>query len=168
MSPCPGCCAELAPHDGPTHRYIGASAACWDRYGRLLAGVPAIAPGSRSSLLVDAYAAQHPGTPSPQAIQSVACHLVTLEAVLTGRRGAGDGVRLRARAVERGRDGSVTYGWLEPRPTRWPATIVDVLEGRTPEDRAERLDRWVHGVWEAWSDIHGEVISSWTDQVLAR
>jgi hypothetical protein len=34
----------------------------------------------RHHLVVDTYAVQHPGVPSPQAIQSVAIHLIRLHA----------------------------------------------------------------------------------------
>ena len=32
FEPCPGCQAPLPALDGPTHRYIGASPACWAIY----------------------------------------------------------------------------------------------------------------------------------------
>ncbi len=80
---CPGCCAGLPPLDGPTHRYIGASPACWAIFANLFnAGEPPLAPGPLNGLIGDAYAAQYPGTPSEQAIQSVAVHLLALYGVL--------------------------------------------------------------------------------------
>ena len=81
LEPCPGCDARLPASDGPTHRYIGASAACWAIYSAMLAGEPPIAPTPAREQMVDAYAAQHPGTPSNQATQSVAVHLIALYAV---------------------------------------------------------------------------------------
>ena len=80
---CPGCGVSLAPVDGPVHRYMEASAACWQRYGELLVrdySDPAYRAMHR--LVVDAYAVQHPGRPSPQAIQSVAIHLIALCVIL--------------------------------------------------------------------------------------
>lgn len=83
LETCYGCGAALPPFDGPTHRYIGASAACWDLFSRLLhGGEPPLAPAPLNALLLDAYAVQHAGTPSPQAIQSVAVHALTLFGVL--------------------------------------------------------------------------------------
>ena len=82
--PCPGCRAELPDTDSPTHRYIGASPSCWAMYTALSSvGEPPMTPLPITTLLVDAYAAQHPGTPSPQSIQSVAVHLITLYGVLS-------------------------------------------------------------------------------------
>ena len=70
----------MAVVDGPTHRYIGASAGCWALYGEVLAreyGDYALyVPVHR--LTVDAYAAQHPGEASRRAVQSVAVHLIRL------------------------------------------------------------------------------------------
>ncbi len=45
-------------------------------------GHPLLASHPFAPLLTDAYAAQHPGVPSPQAIRSVAVHLLTLYGVL--------------------------------------------------------------------------------------
>lgn len=102
--PCPGCGALFEVHAGPTHRYIGASPACWAMYSAWLIGVPPSAddlarsdapprpgpttagPDGASALVVDAYAAQHHGTPSPQAIQSVAVHVLALHSRLNRER----------------------------------------------------------------------------------
>ena len=78
-SACPGCGLVLPDHDGPVHDYIGASAACWQLYGRVLArdygefGMP-----DEHKFIVDAYAVQHPGENVPRARQSVGLHLIRL------------------------------------------------------------------------------------------
>ena len=59
------------------------SPSCWAAYGEVLAreyNDPAFMAAHR--LTVDAYAVQHPGRPSPQSIQSVALHLISLCLVL--------------------------------------------------------------------------------------
>jgi len=76
---CPGCGLLLPAADGPTHSYIGASAACWALYGQVLA----IEAGTYRQpawhrLTVDAYAVQHPGIPERRSIQSVCVHLISL------------------------------------------------------------------------------------------
>ena len=77
---CPGCAIVLPEIEGPTHAYIESSPACWAKYGEVLAREYAdpdlFAKVHRMS--VDAYAVQHPGRPSPQSIQSVAVHLISL------------------------------------------------------------------------------------------
>lgn len=86
------------PHDGPTHAYIGAHPGCWALYSAVIAtGAPGdLLRSSRvdarpvttlpsrdlARLLVDGYAAQHHGVPSPQAIQSVAVDLLALYGIM--------------------------------------------------------------------------------------
>ena len=111
---CPGCGMRHAPLDGPTHRYIGASPACWALFAPLTVGdvpdaalladtrvPPEIAvPSSRADptlgvLLVDAYAAQHAGVPSPQAATA------TRRRRACGGRGAGSTSPARRRGPAR-------------------------------------------------------------------
>ena len=124
LFPCPGCGALFPPHDGPTHRYIGASSGCWALFcwsiasggadivsdlvtqSRISDGVmPAPAASAAQSLdsaFGDAYAVQHHGEDSPQAIQSVACHLLDLHAIIAGHTtepGWAIGLVLRVRGV---------------------------------------------------------------------
>lgn len=152
ITKCEGCYAELEEVDGPTHRYIGASSACWAVYTELLAtGVP---PSRRSALVVDSYAAQHPGGSSPQATQSVAVHLVTLAAVIDHGHPLDQLVALRRAAVESGRR-TGGYPKLEPVPAHWPATVADLAK------RPELVDSFVEGVIEEWQALHREKIESW-------
>src|SRR5262245_19320022 len=84
---CPGCGAETAALEGPIHRYMTSSPACWQRYGEVLENFyrqPELSTGL--VMCVDTYAVQHPGTPNPQAIQSVAIHLLNLSHYLVHSR----------------------------------------------------------------------------------
>jgi len=75
----PGCGGIFPDTDGPTHLYLGSSPGCWAVYSDVLAKeygeyrYPEV-----HRLTVDAYAVQHPGTPSRRSIQSVAVHLISL------------------------------------------------------------------------------------------
>ena len=63
---CTGCGALVPDTPGPTHRYIGASPQCWALFGEVLAREYSdFRYASVHQLTVDSYAAQHPGTPSP-------------------------------------------------------------------------------------------------------
>ena len=65
MSACPQCGVDLPDEDGPTHRYLGASPACWAAYCQALEreyADPAFFKNHR--MTVDAYALQHPGDTS--------------------------------------------------------------------------------------------------------
>ena len=74
--PCIGCGALVPQQDGPTHRYMESSPGCWAIYCEVLAQEYSdIAFATAHRLTVDAYAVQHPGTPSPQSIQSIGVHL---------------------------------------------------------------------------------------------
>ena len=110
LRPCVGCGALVPEIEGPTHRYLGASPGCWAVYGEVLekeyGDYLRYAPVHR--LTVDAYAAQHPGVPSPQSIQSVAVHLIRLHLVLErGLRPSGPTRRCNGPSpVRRGSSGS--------------------------------------------------------------
>jgi hypothetical protein len=156
---CPGCKASLEPVDGPTHRYIGASPACWQIYTTLEAGGYAIVGRDKyGSLLVDAYAAQHPGDDSPQSRQSVAVHLVTLWAILRAGADVDKAIDIRVRAVSVGkRTGG--FQWLRPAPESYPLTVAS-LASTEPIDAAS-IDLLVGGVLGSWSIEHEQTIKGW-------
>ena len=59
------------------------SPGCWAAFGEVLALEYSEASYARAHRLsVDAYAVQHPGRPSPQSVQSVALHLISLCLIL--------------------------------------------------------------------------------------
>jgi hypothetical protein len=158
---CPGCKASLEPVDGPTHRYIGASAACWQIYTTLLGGGYAVVGRDEyGSLLVDAYAAQHPGVDSPQARQSVAVHLITLWAILRAGADVEKAIDIRVRAVSVGKR-TAGFEWLEPAPASYPLTVADLVTSE-PIDAAS-IDLLVGGVLGSWSIDHEREIKRWYD-----
>ena len=146
---CVGCGGMFDVMDGPIHRYMTSSAGCWFRYGELL-GVLAARPEAQVArqLCVDAYAAQHPGTPGPQAIQSVAVHLVNMYEYF---------VRGRPVAPPRLTGPKADLYWLTPPSFARSRTVrdmptegsTDVLEGAARE--------WARSVWHAWSAQHQQV-----------
>ena len=154
---CVGCGAQVPRVDGPTHPYIGASAGCWAIFGEILAkeyGEWRYPPIHR--LTVDAYAVQHPGTPSRRSIQSVAVHLVSLYLVLEG----GYDFRAATKAkngVLRHRDHFV---WLDPPPSLGKMTVLDVHMAVDLAEHTELVERWARGVWDAWSPHH-ETVRRW-------
>jgi hypothetical protein len=164
-SSCPGCGIVLPEVVGPTHAYIGASPACWQRYGEvLLREYSQVAPWEVHGTTVDAYAAQHPGSPGPRATQSVALHLVAL--MLRLHDGVTDaGVRQRLLA---GAAASPPQGlrWLEPPAHLGRLTILDVLE-RDPDEHNEAVALWAGSVLEAWREHHATV-RGWLDELRRR
>lgn len=160
-SPCPGCGLLLPQHDGPTHRYLGASAACWDLFGQVLArefGDPAYWPPH--ALTVDTYAAQHPGVRGPQTTHSATFHLMGLCMVVERGLDVSGAASLRQRAV----DAHKERGWLEPPASLGSVTVRNVLAATTPEEHADMVRTWAASVWEAWA-AHHEIVREWVDRV---
>ena len=161
LRPCVGCGALVPEIEGPTHRYLGASPGCWAVYGEVLekeyGDYLRYAPVHR--LTVDAYAAQHPGVPSPQSIQSVAVHLIRLHLVL--ERG------LRPERANAAMQWTVSrskrFVWLDPPVSLGEITILDVRDAKDPDEHIERVREWARLEWEAWAPHH-ETVRRWADR----
>ncbi|MDX2184617.1 MAG: DUF5946 family protein [Gemmatimonadaceae bacterium] len=177
---CPGCVASFAPFEGATHPNIGASAACWALHAAVLAGVEPsaellttssvsavrvhiarAAPQARA-LVLDAYAAQHHGTPSPQAIQSVAVHLLVLHGVLARGVSVDAALWIRRQAVrKRG-----VYAWLTPPEPDRALALRHCFPGA--EIAAPySFDEYVSSVHDAWQALHGQQLAHWYETFVA-
>jgi hypothetical protein len=154
LARCPGCGAALPVLDGPTHRYLESSAACWAMYGEVLAReYEHCEYFAVHALTVDAYAVQHPGRPSPQTIQSVAVHLISLCLMLE------HGVAIE-RALDARRAALAVepqYVWLEPPASLGALTIADVHPATSASDHARRVREWANGAWAAWRPHHATI-----------
>jgi hypothetical protein len=135
------------------------SPACWARYGELL-GALAIQPASHVTRIycVDAFAVQHPGTPNPQAIQSVAVHLLNMYGYL-----------LRGRPVTppmlAGHKGAFT--WLEPPAASAVRTVKDMPIHADPDALALAAHAWAEAAWASWAQHHAQIVS-WHERYAAR
>lgn len=173
LEPCPDCGARFAPHTGPTHRYIGASAACWALYSELLVGVmptetflassavdarddvAIVAPPGLEMVLVDAYAAQHHGVPSPRAIQSVAVHLLVLHGILCHGVDPANAQWVRGRALRR----RGMYRWLTPPVPTQALTLRHLFPGAG--HRVRTSGEYVASVHASWASAHGGTLEDW-------
>lgn len=157
---CPGCGLALPVHMGPTHAYVGASPACWHLFARLSADPFARREGTLlRRLVVDAYAAQHPGVPQRRSIQSVAVHLMGL-CVLVER-----GADARQPVPVPGRTPALrasVFRWLEPPDFAGALTAADVLEAGPGEEYTASAEAWAASVWAAWAPHHATV-RGWLD-----
>lgn len=165
---CPGCGVVLPAVDGPTHRYIEASPACWAVYTALTGGgEPPLAPSSWNPLIVDAYAAQHPGQPSPQSIRSVAVHLSVLFGVFVRGVAPGNVMWLRQRVLreQQGwrRD---RFEWLDPPDFAGSVTVAGIAAAPTPQARTVRAKEYVRNVWDIWSAKHGATVAAWYERYV--
>ncbi len=145
--------------DAPSHPYIGASPGCWAVFLEVMAreygeyGYPAV-----HHLTVDAYAVQHPGMPSSQAVRSVALHLISLYLALEeGWDAAAVREALRKAAARRDR-----FHWLQT-PAPASLTVLDiVLAGNLAEHEAA-VRRWARSVWDSWAG-HRETVRGWAER----
>lgn len=183
LDPCPGCGALFPASDGAAHPYIGASPGCWALFAPLGVGEspdPALLAASRvpegaapagpaarpamaardlaslRGLVTDAYAVQHHGDASPQAVQSVAVHLLTLHGVLHAGHPVSSAHWLRLRPLrERG-----VFRKLEPPPLGSMLTLRHCWPGGGVERPATFVD-YVLSVYAAWSAKHAGTIEEW-------
>jgi uncharacterized protein DUF5946 len=154
---CPGCGVELPATDGPMHKYMESSPACWAAYGRVLAREYSDSRyAARHQLTVDTYAVQHPGKPSAQSTQSVGLHLMGL--CLSLEHGAApSATRSLLQASNAFKEKLV---WQEPPPTRGRITVVDLGQTSSPEAHLDQVMAWAECVWKAWS-AHHETVRRW-------
>ena len=157
LSPCIGCGGLFPESAGPTHRYLGSSPGCWSCF----TGVLARQYSDRAyyevhRLTADAYAVQHPGRPSPQTIQSVALHLISLCAIFEQGVELEKATRIIAQAARR----KERFTWLTPPSSTGAMTIADVALAEDATDHARRVTRWARSAWSAWS-AHHPVVRQW-------
>lgn len=157
---CPDCGATVpVVENGSTHPYFGASPGCWALYTAMLGREFDNWDAETHRLSVDTYAVQHPGTPSPQAINSVGVHLTALCLTFEKQIPVSQVIRLMGR-LSKGRD--FEFHLLAPPADPYPMTIVDLVDATAPEAYNARVREWSSSTWEAWSEHHGQV-RSWAE-----
>lgn len=135
----------------------------------MLVGEPPIAPTPAFAQMVDAYAAQHPGTPSNQATQSVAVHLIALYAVFVKGTDLGRLVWVRQRALRAKPDEKHgRFQWLTPPDFTGSLNVADIANSATPQSRAELVVRYVRDMWEVWARVHAATVAKWYDEFVVK
>jgi hypothetical protein len=156
---CPGCGLQLPALDAPRDPHLGASPACWALYGRLLIRHYGDAASSRvHRLTVDAYAAQHPGSPDRCSIRALCLHLIGLCLLLERGASAHQTPELPARVLEH----APALCWLAPPTLNQTLTVSDVVAAGTPRERAQLVEHWAGNVWAAWA-LHHQTVRAWID-----
>jgi hypothetical protein len=152
LSTCAGCGVVLPEFVGPTHRYMTSSAACWDRFGQVLAAD--YSDPERMAfhqVVVDAYAAQHPGDGSRVAAQSVGLHLMTLCLFLEHGADPVHGTALHQKMI-----GRPDYRALTPVGAA-ALTVADMpVDGPVEVARRAAYD-WGSAVWQLYAADHDTV-----------
>jgi hypothetical protein len=137
------------------------SPGCWATYGEVLAReYTEVAFAAAHRLTVDSYAVQHPGQPSPQSIQSVGLHLISLSLVLDH----GSSMQQATEALQRGSLSKDILVWLHPPEDLGGITVVDVRAVDSAEAHIERVWDWARAAWAAWSQ-HSDTIEAWIRQM---
>ena len=163
LQECPGCGVLLPAGYGPTHRYIGASPGCWSAFGEISEKEYGDFRYARvHGLTVDAYCAQHPGEPSPQAVRSVAVHLVGLSLQMERDLTPEGLYAVHKRVSSLAKQGNNDVCWLEPPASLGKINVLYVLDAGGPEEHARRVREWARSVWEAWSPRH-ETVRRWAE-----
>jgi hypothetical protein len=174
LAACPGCGALFPDAAGPTHRYIGADPGCWAIFSALSAGQEpdaAIVVASRvsgtpvhqrregnalSALLGDAYATQHHGDDSVQAVQSVGIHLLTLHGVLAMGQAPSQAMWVRRRTLRK----KGVFSLLKPPPVGRALTVRHLFPGGGVDSPCS-VDAYVTSVYDAWATEHRATIAEW-------
>ena len=146
---CPGCGAASAIEDGATHPYMLSSAACWRRYGEVMAReYTSAALMDVHFLSVDAFAAQHPGSDDDRrARQSVWIHLAGLKAVLRDRHPKAYRYDLLRRLARRND--------FPPQPRHAPfaMTSADMVLLETESAHRQGARDWAEATLKAYEDV---------------
>jgi hypothetical protein len=131
-----------------------ATPGCWAAYGEVLARQYVDAGyATAGQMTVDAYAVQHPGTASPQSIQSVALHLISLCLMLEHSADAVAATQIVARVAQ---DKS-RFIWLTPPDARGDINVSAVRAAQTAAEHLQLVRAWGAAAWDAWSSHHDTV-----------
>ena len=156
QQPCPGCGAELPPVAGPVHAYLTSSPACWHGFGELLAAD--YASPERMGLhqvVVDTYAAQHPGAGRRRQVQSVGLHLMTLALFLEHGTDPALGTALHRRMIRRPR----FHPSDADRRRNAPPCCTVPTDGPASVARVAAYE-WAGAVWETYRHEH-DTVRAW-------
>ncbi len=147
MSICPGCHLELPDRDLDPPDRFSASGECF----QLFSDLSSYTVSKRDAEFihqhaVDAYEAQHAGDRTRNI--TVAFGLIglylALEKGFTGRQVQEAHMKLARTRKD--------WPRLDPPAIPAPITVLDVVQGRTDEERDQLIWKWMAAVWDSWSD----------------
>ena len=129
-----------------------ASPACWRSFSELLATCyGAVDRLDFRQLIVDAYAAQHPGEGRREQVQSVGIHLMTLCLFLEHGVDPSRGSELHQRMIRR-----PNFHRIQPQgPTH--LTVRHVPLAGPADGARQRAYEWSRAVWNLYADHHDTV-----------
>ena len=152
MGSCPGCAGAFPDVDGPTHPYMESSPGCWRSFGEVLAADYSSSDRMAfHQIVVDAYAAQHPGAGDRRQVQSVGLHLMTLCLFLDHDVDPAQGPQLHRRMVRR-----PEFRRLH-RSGAGDLTVAHLAAGAAVETVRQAADEWARTVWTSYEQEHATV-----------
>lgn len=161
---CIGCGALLDDIDGPTHKYMSSSPACFAEFTKILAfeySEPDLLQTHRLS--VDTYAIQHPGSGKQRKeIQSVGLHLARLMLQLDRPRTPSETNDVMLGLGEH----KASLVFLRP-PEKFSMTVGDVTDYAGTPQHSERVTEWASSTWADWS-AHHDYIRHWVEKIDAQ
>lgn len=133
---CPGCKAMVPNLHGKTFkRHIGTIEGCWQNYCAVIAREQELGVAQEfGSLTINAYAAQHPGVPLGQAIQSVNIHLIGLYCVFEKNMSPEQAVISMQKMMKN----TGKFTWLTPPDLSDTIKIDALLHAHTKEEYKDR------------------------------
>ncbi len=138
---------------------MDSSPGCWATFGEVLAReYPAVNYGANHRLTVDAYALQHPGKQSPQSIQSIAAHLVSLYLIFEHNLPMPEATRSMLKLVEH----KAAFFWLNPPADLGAVTVRDVLDAKDAQAHVQKVKQWAESAWSAWEE-HRDQARLWAE-----
>ncbi len=151
---CFSCGAEAPDIQGEVHRYMDSSPGCWKLFGDILEKEYADqAYWKNHRITVDAYAVQHYGVPSPQAIQSVNLHLASLHLIYVN----GFDVKQADKGLTYLAGFKSELSWLTPPAAVGSINVTTILRAKNAEEHCELIYKWGKDAWEAWKEHHQTV-----------
>jgi hypothetical protein len=152
---CFACGGSFVAVEGPTHKYMLSSPACWKAYGELLTREyeSPVLFGAVHRLTVDAYALQHPGDPPDRsARQSVWVHYAALYFCLHKQE---DHLRIPS-VMQKLTAG--THPALPPAPARFDVTLEDVL-AQGERNHVSAVKAWADCALKAWAELEDQAVA---------
>lgn len=151
---CIWCKGRFPATQGTVHRYLESSPGCWAAFGRVLAREYSDQQYfGTHRLTVDSYAAQHPGQPSRQSIQSVGVHLVRLCLLIEHGLAPEEANSAMLAAAKRKSE----YVWLDPPASLGALTVADVDRCTSVQQHQALVRDWASQMWQVWAPHHATI-----------
>lgn len=149
---CPACGYE-GEHSGPTHAYMSPSAACWARYGEVLAREYSDREYWKAHrLLTDAYCGQHSISDDRRARQSLYIHMAALMLHFEDHLAPDLIVEFLRKAAKSGHD----FPHLAMPEPSLSVGIDSIFEAGSSEEHRAAVISYARAVFEVWTPHHGK------------